>query len=126
MLPRRTLGHPPISPSDPLSLSSRANHLSGRPQTVSPPAFSSLYKARNVSHSPAHNSRTGQSFPATSATNNVSHSSLPEEPDTEKSAPDMRSRTWTEPPKHLRSQEVRMTIIMLLLLVVQYSKIVPY
>ena len=108
-LPRRTMVHPPISPSDPLSLSSRVNHLSGRPQAVSPPAFNSLYKPRNSSHFATHHSRTMSSHPVTSPTNNLSRSSLPEEPDTEQSVSDIRSRTWTEPPKNLRSQEVKIT-----------------
>jgi hypothetical protein len=110
-LPRRTLVHPPISPSDPLSLSSRANHLSGRPQAVSPPAFNSLYKARPSPHFPTLNNRTAQSHPVTSPTNNLSRSSLPEEQDSEHSVSDIRSRTWTEPPKSLRSQEVQRTLL---------------
>ncbi|XP_028405044.1 disks large homolog 5-like isoform X2 [Dendronephthya gigantea] len=112
-LPRRNLVHPPISPSDPFSLTDRGNHLSGRPQALSPPAFNSrnvpyFATSRNV---PYFATYTRGVQPTSSMTsNNQSHLSLPEDADTERSAPDMRFRTWTEPQRNLRSHDVRSTM----------------
>lgn len=110
-LPRRTHIHPPISPSDPLSLSPRPNHLSGRLPSTNPPAFSTLYRSQN-NHLPlqaksalSFSALSEHSDPSPSTVNVASHSSFPEEPEVEESVPDVRSRTWTQPRSFL-DQEV--------------------
>lgn len=108
-LPRRNIIHPPISPSDPLSLSARVNlHLSGRPQPISPPALTSLYKSRNVPHFTVHSRPLlpGPEYcmPTSCLSHEHSRSSLAEEGDRGKAAK-FRSRTWTEPQKNFRTRQ---------------------
>lgn len=107
-LPRRNIIHPPISPSDPLSLSARVNHLSGRPQPISPPALTSLHKSRNVPHFTVHSRPLlpGPEYciPTSCLTQEPSRSPLPEAGDRGK-ASKIRSRTWTEPQKNFRNRQ---------------------
>ena len=107
-LPRRTVIHPPISPSDPLSLSARVNHLSGRPQPIPPPAFSTLYTSRNVPHFTVH-SRPLSSLPGLAISEYCMPTSCLTNNESEEGDPtkesDVRLRTWTEPQKNFRDRQ---------------------